>query len=561
MPLISSPAQPPPPAPPEEVPEAEPHRPLRVVFAAGGTGGHIFPALTVAAALHDTCVSRVLPPPTITFIGTPTRLEATVVPNHHQSFVPVSAPSLRRPVVHPGNLLLPIRLPLSVLRTANVLCRLQPDVIFATGGYVSLPTAIVGLLMRVPVVVHEPNALPGVANRLIVRLAYVLYRFYDSLRWWSRPRRRRFGSGQDITHLDHVRSPTPLHLLAGHEAGRRRLIRSLANQRIDMEWTFSSISLCPELWRHLSSWGRKLGLAMRWVTLSFFSWFDIQKPPPLAQMDADDVEVEHAGRTNPNPNPNRPPSRRYPRYRHRPTPDEDGDERVMTTQVVSTPVRPLLYDVPPCPSFRTVTVAGSGEDFTTTTTSARTSSSRPRPSARPGSRSVHVLVLGGSLGAEMITAAALTSVVTLLVEARCRHPVVDLTATVQVGAGHPHRVVQAETFLTSLLHRANHRDLQNKYVDRDRDLQAMRDSIMIVPFVEDMVAAYAEAESCGGRHLRRVGRDRSARGADSVPLRDGQPPARECARHGEGRRGYSHRGGAETGTRTGVRSDGADASR
>ncbi|NEK58592.1 undecaprenyldiphospho-muramoylpentapeptide beta-N-acetylglucosaminyltransferase [Geodermatophilus sabuli] len=136
-----------------------------VVLAGGGTGGHIEPMLALADALlrRDDAVR-------ITCLGTARGLETRLVParGYDLRLIP-PVPLPRRPTV--DLLRVPGRVWRSVADTRAVLRELSADVVVGFGGYVALPAYLAARRERVPVVVHEQNALPGLANRIGARLA------------------------------------------------------------------------------------------------------------------------------------------------------------------------------------------------------------------------------------------------------------------------------------------------------------------------------------------------------------------------------------------------------
>jgi UDP-N-acetylglucosamine--N-acetylmuramyl-(pentapeptide) pyrophosphoryl-undecaprenol N-acetylglucosamine transferase len=137
----------------------------RVLFAAGGTGGHVYPALATAAAL-----ARRHPDVDIGFVGTEGRFEARAVPQAGWPLLTVDAvPYARR--VSPELL----RMPLVLGRATRTVRRAirDRDVRAAAvfGGYVAVPLVLAARSMRLPIVVHEQNSVPGMANRLAARWA------------------------------------------------------------------------------------------------------------------------------------------------------------------------------------------------------------------------------------------------------------------------------------------------------------------------------------------------------------------------------------------------------
>ena len=137
----------------------------RVVLAGGGTAGHVEPAL----ALGDALLRRD-PTADLAFLGTPRGLEARLVPARGHTLELISAvPIPRRPG---GDLVaVPARVRRAVAETAVVLDRRRAEVVVGFGGYVAGPAYLAARRRRVPVVVHEANARPGLANRLGARFA------------------------------------------------------------------------------------------------------------------------------------------------------------------------------------------------------------------------------------------------------------------------------------------------------------------------------------------------------------------------------------------------------
>lgn len=138
---------------------------MRVLLAGGGTAGHTSPLLATADALR-----RLHPDVEITCLGTPRGLENTVVPaaGYALELVP-PVPLPRRPGADLAKV--PVRLRDAVSQTHAVLDRVRPDVVVGYGGYVSMPAYLAARRRRLPVVVHEQNALPGLANKVGARVA------------------------------------------------------------------------------------------------------------------------------------------------------------------------------------------------------------------------------------------------------------------------------------------------------------------------------------------------------------------------------------------------------
>ena len=152
---------------------------MTIVIAGGGTGGHTSPGLAVAAALRDRGVS-------CAWIGSRAGLEARRAPEAGIPYYAIRTGKLRRALDWRNVPDVFVNAPAGVLQAWRLLRRLRPRVVFATGGFVALPVALAAKLARVPLVVHEQTAVPGLANRLAARVASrVAVTFAESARFFG----------------------------------------------------------------------------------------------------------------------------------------------------------------------------------------------------------------------------------------------------------------------------------------------------------------------------------------------------------------------------------------
>jgi UDP-N-acetylglucosamine--N-acetylmuramyl-(pentapeptide) pyrophosphoryl-undecaprenol N-acetylglucosamine transferase len=133
---------------------------LRVLIAGGGTGGHVIPALAIARELRDSYGAEVR------FVGTERGLETRLVSEAGFPLELIRVGQLK-------NVSLTTRartmadLPLGVMRCVKLVRSFKPDVVVGVGGYASGPAMMAAILLRVPTLAFEPNAVPGLANRLV----------------------------------------------------------------------------------------------------------------------------------------------------------------------------------------------------------------------------------------------------------------------------------------------------------------------------------------------------------------------------------------------------------
>ena len=144
---------------------AEPDGEVFAVITGGGTGGHVYPAL----ALADALVARRHPRGTIRFVGARRGLEARVVPEAGYAIDLLPGRGLQRRLTA-ANLRAGWDTLTAFVRASRILREMRPDVVVGVGGYASLPCLVAARLRRVPTLVHEQNAAPGLANRVAVRM-------------------------------------------------------------------------------------------------------------------------------------------------------------------------------------------------------------------------------------------------------------------------------------------------------------------------------------------------------------------------------------------------------
>jgi UDP-N-acetylglucosamine--N-acetylmuramyl-(pentapeptide) pyrophosphoryl-undecaprenol N-acetylglucosamine transferase len=176
---------------------AEP-RPLRVLIAGGGTGGHLYPGIALAEEITSTPGGEVL------FVGTARGLETKLVPQAGFPLELMEVSGLKRTGVK-GMLRGLALLPRAFARSRDVLRRYRPDLVVGVGGYASGPLVLVAALTGYPTVIQEQNSRPGFTNRVLGRLARrVFVAFGDTRRSFGRRKLRMFGNPVRRRFLDRV---------------------------------------------------------------------------------------------------------------------------------------------------------------------------------------------------------------------------------------------------------------------------------------------------------------------------------------------------------------------
>jgi UDP-N-acetylglucosamine--N-acetylmuramyl-(pentapeptide) pyrophosphoryl-undecaprenol N-acetylglucosamine transferase len=210
---------------------------VRVIVTGGGTGGHIYPGIAIAqSVLNASEDSDVL------YIGTPASMESAIVPNFGIPMEEVEAKGWQKRRLK-GALQLTRVMSRGYRQAARIIDRYKPHVVVGTGGYVCVPVVLAAVKRRIPALLHEQNAFPGLANRMLsVAAARIMLTFPEAARffprvvrgktvWTGMPVRREFltvtrAAGQAALGLD----PNKKTLLAtGGSQGAQSLNRAMVH--------------------------------------------------------------------------------------------------------------------------------------------------------------------------------------------------------------------------------------------------------------------------------------------------------------------------------------------
>lgn len=137
---------------------------MKVIIAGGGTGGHLYPGIALARAILKTEGNEVL------FVGTREGIEARVLPKEGLPVRFISSGKIKGMAA--GAVLKAfILLPVGLLQSFSLLKEERPDIVVGVGGYASAPLAAAAWLKKIPLIIVEPNSYPGLANRMLGRIA------------------------------------------------------------------------------------------------------------------------------------------------------------------------------------------------------------------------------------------------------------------------------------------------------------------------------------------------------------------------------------------------------
>ena len=242
---------------------------MRVVFAGGGTGGHVYPALAVAEELM-----KKSPDSEILFIGGTRGIEQKIIgcSGFPVKTIPVSGFPRRLSF---AMVAFAWKLMISIIRSLWILAKFKPAVIMATGGYVSGPPFIAARLLKIPVTIQEQNSYPGITNRKLARFADMVFLgFQDAKKFFKNtvdtaytgnPVRKEIGAGdRESAARSFGLDPAVKTLLViggsqGSQAINRalsRIIESLTERGIQVLWQAGDREF--PIWKEFDGRGGKI---------------------------------------------------------------------------------------------------------------------------------------------------------------------------------------------------------------------------------------------------------------------------------------------------------------
>jgi UDP-N-acetylglucosamine--N-acetylmuramyl-(pentapeptide) pyrophosphoryl-undecaprenol N-acetylglucosamine transferase len=207
---------------------------LKVIISGGGTGGHIFPAISIAKALQEK-----VPECEILFIGAKNRMEMQKIPQAGYEIIGLPVEGLVRKISI-KNLRVAINLLISLSRAQSIINSFKPDVVVGVGGFASGPVLRIANKKNVPTLIQEQNSYPGITNKLLAKKAQKICVAYEGMEKYF-PADKIVLTGNpvrkdilvDISHqeaFDHFRmKPTFKTLLViGGSLGARTINQSIA---------------------------------------------------------------------------------------------------------------------------------------------------------------------------------------------------------------------------------------------------------------------------------------------------------------------------------------------
>lgn len=146
---------------------------MKVILSGGGTGGHIYPALTIADQ-----IKLLRPEAEITFVGTKAGLEKDIIPRYGYKLEFIDVAGFKRSFSI-DTLRSGVKLMQGLKEAYSLLDKLKPDLVIGTGGYVCGPIVLLAALKGIPTCIQEQNAMPGVTNKILARFVKKVFLGYS----------------------------------------------------------------------------------------------------------------------------------------------------------------------------------------------------------------------------------------------------------------------------------------------------------------------------------------------------------------------------------------------
>ena len=148
---------------------------FRVIISGGGTGGHIFPAISIAQSFE----SR-YPGSEILFVGAKDKMEMDIVPKYNFRIKGLWISGFQRSFSF-KNLVFPLKIIYSLIKAFLLIKKFKPDIVIGTGGFASGPPLMISQILKIPNFIQEQNSLPGFTNRILSKKARIIFVAYENM--------------------------------------------------------------------------------------------------------------------------------------------------------------------------------------------------------------------------------------------------------------------------------------------------------------------------------------------------------------------------------------------
>ena len=226
---------------------------INILISGGGTGGHIYPAISIANELKER-----FPHAKFLFVGAKDKMEMEKVPEAGYEITGLWISGIQRKLTI-KNLLFPLKLLVSLFKSRKIIKQFKPDVAVGTGGFASGPTIIIANMCKIPTLIQEQNSYPGITNKLLSRKSKIICVAYDGLdRFFPKEKIVKTGNPVrssllsihtkdkilDGNKLYHLKQKTTTILVLGGSLGARKI-----NQLIEQNIVFFKEQKVQLIWQ------------------------------------------------------------------------------------------------------------------------------------------------------------------------------------------------------------------------------------------------------------------------------------------------------------------------
>ena len=163
----------------------------RFIISGGGTGGHIYPALSIANEINKSFDN-----PEIKFIGARGKMEMNIIPKYGYKIHGLLISGLQRSFTL-KNILLPFKLIISFIQSIIIILSFRPIFVVGTGGFASFPIVFISSIFKIPTLIQEQNSFPGISNRLLSKYTNYISVAYDKMEKYF-PSKKIYKTGNPI---------------------------------------------------------------------------------------------------------------------------------------------------------------------------------------------------------------------------------------------------------------------------------------------------------------------------------------------------------------------------
>jgi len=210
---------------------------MKILFTGGGTGGHILPIIALAREIRAQSNPELAKKLTFLYMGPKESFaEMLLTQEGIKTYHILSGKIQRYEFLKslPKNLLsIFVKVPIGIMQAFFRIFFLSPDIIFSKGGYGSIPSAVAGWILHVPIVLHESDVIPGMANRIVGKFAFEIFVSFPNTREFRKnkvvevgnPIRKTLlsGSKEEAKQLFKLQGTKPLLLIIGGSQGSQRI--------------------------------------------------------------------------------------------------------------------------------------------------------------------------------------------------------------------------------------------------------------------------------------------------------------------------------------------------